>query len=60
MAGGSIVFKRNKLKLHDKKNYTYAYVLIITVLTGCRKDGSNIDIKQYDTDQIQAYIRKMA
>jgi FKBP-type peptidyl-prolyl cis-trans isomerase FkpA len=33
-------------------------LLLITVLTGCRKDGSNININQYDADQIQAYIQK--
>jgi FKBP-type peptidyl-prolyl cis-trans isomerase FkpA len=31
--------------------------LIIVMITGCKKDGNNINIKQHDDDQIQAYIK---
>ncbi|MDN5286149.1 MAG: hypothetical protein JWR38_2423 [Mucilaginibacter sp.] len=37
--------------------YTTLTCLTIAFLTGCRKSGDSINIKQYDEDQIKAYIQ---
>ncbi len=40
-----------------KHTYSGLILLLTTVLFSCRKEGNDIDIKTYDQQQIEAYIR---
>jgi len=40
-----------------KQSYLALFFLTVLGLCSCRKDGNDIDIKQYDQNQIDAYIK---
>jgi len=40
-----------------KQSYLALFFLTVLGLCSCRKDGNDVDIKQYDQNQIEAYIK---